>query len=151
MDSVRSRVVNLKELNPSLTVQMLKEALKEAFSRVYGLPVGALPQSRLDEPRVRALAERNRSWQWNYGQKLPFTWERESRFPWGGVQICLQIESGVIRQAKVYSDAMEPGFVPLLEELLVGCCFEKNRLESRLCGQLGAVEPDIVAMVSCED
>ena len=151
VDSVRSRVVNLRELNPSVTVEALKTGLKEAFSQVYGLPAETLPPSRLNEERIRQLTERNRSWEWNYGQKLPFTWEREGRFPWGGIQVCLQIESGRICHAKVYSDAMELGFVPALEELLAGCCFERRQLESRLCGKLGGMEADIVAFLSCEE
>ena len=38
VSSVRSRVVNLRELRRDLTIPMLREALTGAFSQVYGLP-----------------------------------------------------------------------------------------------------------------
>ena len=80
VESVRSRVVNLKEIRPDLTLEALKEALRAAFSAVYSLPVEQLEEQRLDQTRIDKLTERYRSWQWNYGQKLPFTWEWEHRF-----------------------------------------------------------------------
>ena len=107
VESVRSRVVNLQELNPAVTVDSLKKALQEAFSNVYGLPVEELPAIRLDETAIGQLTQRNRSWQWNYGQKLPFTFECEDRFSWGEVQVQLQIEHGIIQNTKLYSDCLE--------------------------------------------
>lgn len=37
VDSVRSRVVNLKELAPDTTIELLSQKLAEAFGQVYGL------------------------------------------------------------------------------------------------------------------
>ena len=55
------------------------------------LPVEALPSACLDEAAIGQLTQRNRSWQWNYGQKLPFTFECEDRFSWGEVQAQLKV------------------------------------------------------------
>ena len=132
VDSVRSRVVNLRELNPAVTVEALKTALKEAFSKVYSLPVEALPGSRLDEASIGRLTERNRSWQWNYGQKLPFTFECEERYPWGGIQVQLLVEHGVIQQARLYSDALENDLIPQWEKQLAGCRVQRQSLENAL-------------------
>ncbi len=132
VDSVRSRVGNLKELNPEITVASLSEALKASFARTYGAPLQILGENDLDKARIDALAARNRSWEWNFGQKLPFTAQCEERFPWGGVQIQLQIESGIIQQAKVYSDAMDWSFAQMLEAALPGCRLEPQALEDRL-------------------
>ena len=128
VDSVRSRVVNLQELNPAVTVDSLKKALKEAFSNVYGLPLEALPSAWLDEAAIGQLTERNRSWQWNYGQKLPFTFECEDRFSWGEVQVQLQIEHGIIQNAKLYSDCLEEDMIPQWEMRLSGCRLERQSL-----------------------
>ena len=128
VESVRSRVVNLQELNPAVTVDSLKKALKYAFSNVYGLPVEALPAARLDEIAIGQLTQRNRSWQWNYGQKLPFTFECEDRFSWGEVQVQLQIEHGIIQNAKLYSDCLEENMIPQWEMRLSGCRLERQSL-----------------------
>ena len=49
VDSVRSRVVNLKELASDTTIELLSEKLAEAFEEVYGLPyeeIGLLEKDR---------------------------------------------------------------------------------------------------------
>lgn len=132
VDSVRSRVANLREFSPEITIEALKAALKTAFSAVYGLPAAVLPAEQLDEDKIASLTERNRSWQWRFGQKLPFTWELEERFDWGGVQIQLQIDSGIIRAAKIYSDAMDTQLIPRWEDKLTGCALERTFLEAAL-------------------
>ena len=134
VDSVRSRVVNLKELNPELTIDGLKAALTKAFCRVYALPLQTLSEADLDMDRIHFLTARNRSWDWNYGQKIPFTLECEQRFPWGILQIQLQVENGVIQRGKIYSDSMDWSFIPELEKKLEGCRFERQALHARLSG-----------------
>ena len=136
VESVRSRVVNLQELNPAVTVDSLKKALQEAFSNVYGLPVEALPSAWLDEAAIGQLTQRNRSWQWNYGQKLPFTFECEDRFSWGEVQAQLQIEHGIIQNAKLYSDCLEEDMIPQWEKRLTGCRFEWQSLGAALSREI---------------
>ncbi len=128
VDSVRSRVVNLKELNPHITINSLKAAMAQAFQKVYPLPCSVLSDAALDSHVIAALRQRNASWEWNYGQRLPFTVEMEARFPWGGIQICLQVENGIIRNAKVYSDAMDWSVAPVLEKVFHGCRYDKNAL-----------------------
>ena len=143
VDSVRSRVVNLKELNPAITLDALKAALVRSFEAVYGGKVAQLTDSDLDMAEISRLAERNRSWEWNFGAKVPFTCEFEDHFPWGGVQIQLNVESGVIRQAKVYSDAMDWSFVTALEQALTGCRCDAAALEEALRGWDSALAEDI--------
>lgn len=146
VDSVRSRVVNLKELNPDITIPKLKAALAEAFSRVYGLPLTEITSDQLDHQAIDALTQRNRSWEWNYGQKLPFTFECEDRFPWGGIQIHLQVENGTIQGAKVYSDSMDWSVAPKLEQCLTGCRFTKEELQARITAAQTGVEEDILRL-----
>lgn len=129
VDSVRSRVVNLRELNPEITIQSLKQSMAKAFRKVFGLPCSTLDDAMLDMQAIEALRKRNMSWEWNFGQKLPFSVELEDRFPWGGIQICMQIQNGIISGVKVYSDAMDWAVTPRLEKALVGCRYEKILLQ----------------------
>lgn len=127
VDSVPSRVVNLEELAPGLTVEAMKQAMTQAFAMQYGAtePL-VLTEAELEE--VRLLAQRNGSWQWNYGRKLPFDTTWEERFPWGGIEIHLQVEQGRVAAAKVYTDAMDPGWAPRLEQSLTGSRFTAGEL-----------------------
>ena len=130
VESVRARIVNLKELNPAITVDMLKNALKTAFSEIYGLPILSPPV--IDETRVQKLSAHYASDAWLFGQKLPFTLRCESRFPWGGVELQICADRGLITNAKVYTDAMDDGLAAKLETALVGCSLRKGTIEETL-------------------
>lgn len=148
VDSVRSRVVNLQELKPEITIDALKAALTAAFSEVYALPVKTLQEACLDQQQIQLLAARNRSWEWNFGQKLPFSWEYETRFPWGSVQLQLQIESGIIRHVRIYSDAMNCFLIPRWEDRLSGCRLERHALEAALDRQDIPEEQDLCRLMT---
>lgn len=135
VDSVRSRVVNLGDETPRITIESLKAALKASFSRIYGkTETMALPS----ETELMPLIQRYRSWEWIYGQKLPFTLELEGRFPWGGIQLCLQVEHGIIQRVTVYTDAMDWELAPMLESILPGCRMEDSEIRRRLSGMEAA-------------
>ena len=144
VDSVRSRVVNLKELNPDITIDALKSALTEAFAQIYGCPLSVIKEDQLDADQIEKLTERNRSWEWNFGQKLPFTFEHEERFPWGGIQIQLLVEEGMIKNTKLYSDAMDDTLIPHWEQRLTGCRLDRRSLETAMNRQELTPEQDLL-------
>ena len=151
VDSVRSRVVNLKDLNPSITIDTLKTAMVHGFEKVFALPCSRLDDAMLDMDAIEALRSRNASWEWNYGQKLPFTVELEARFSWGGLQVCLQIENGTIQTAKVYSDAMDWSVAPKLEAALYGCRFTKEDLTACVKGLRTEYDQDICDLICSQE
>ena len=146
VESVRSRVVNLKELNPALTVNTLKAAMKQAFSEVYGLPVSAPPA--IDEARVEELTAHYASDAWLYGQKLPFTFRCESRFPWGGIELQMHVDRGTVTDAKVYTDDMDPETAPKLRSALLGCPFSLAALKGRIDTRSVPHARDIIQMLT---
>lgn len=97
VESVRSRVVNLREYRPDLTCRQMGEHLITAFEVVYGLPAETLSPESLDQPAVEALCKRNGSREWLYGSKLPFTFSCEGRFDWGDIQLQLQVDAGLVQ------------------------------------------------------
>lgn len=147
VDSVRSRVVNLRELNPGVTIPKLKSAMAAAFSRVYALPLEQISEEALDKAYIASLCRHNSSWEWLYGQKIPFTFEWENRFPWGGVQIALRVENGIVQQAKVYSDAMDWSMAPKLEQALLCCRFSKDALRESIAAAETGVETELSGLL----
>ena len=146
VDSVRSRVVNLKELSPDITIDSMKEAMAKAFEKVYDKPMMVITDKDFDHEAIEALRQRNAGWEWNYGQKLPFSAQWEARFPWGEVQITLSAENGLITGAKVYSDAMDWQLPGQLEALLLGARFEKDDI----CSRLQKIYPDVARWLEAE-
>lgn len=132
VSSVKSRVVNLVELQPELTVEAMKEALVSAFEQVYGLPSQPFPVEDLNGDKTAALAARNASFDWRLGRNIPFDWQGECRFPWGGIELKLRVESGRVQEAALYSDAMDGDFIPRIAPLFTGKIFSSQELGEAL-------------------
>ncbi len=133
--SVRSRVVNLCELAPALTVDTMVTHMIAAFELVYGMP--AAERQEIDQDAVKQLADTYRSWEFLYGKPMPFTLSCDGHFPWGQVTLHLQVRDGVITATKVYTDAMDWQLAEQAESALTGC---------RLTGQdIAAALPPAIA------
>lgn len=141
VESVRSRVVNLSELCDDLSIPTLKSSLLAAFGQVYGLPVQLLTSADLETAAIKRLESHYRSWEWKYGRKIPFTSSFEGRFSWGSILFQFQVDEGIVRDCRVYSDSMEWVAFPALERALVGCRFRFEELASvvtSVCPDVGA-------------
>lgn len=136
--SVRSRVVNLNALSPDLTCQTMKAYMAAAFQDVYGLPAETVLLTQKDHSVIETLRTEYCSWEYLYGTPLPFTFECQSRFPWGSFHLQLQAKNGVITAAKVFSDAMDWQLPATVEHALIGCRF----CIPDMTQQLRAVLPD---------
>ena len=151
VESVRARVVNLCELVPGLTRERMAEELTAAFAQVYGKTVQSIKPASLDWAVIDELTVRNGSHDWLYGPRLPLSFECEERFDWGGVQLQMQVESGVVVQAKVYSDAMDWDLAPVLERALTGSPFLLKELCKRIGEQVGEHAADLCSMLTRQE
>jgi len=115
--SVQSRVCNLKELNPEITTDRMREALKESFRELYG-EFEELEPSRLDNPEVEKTYELYSSWEWKFGKSPDCETSYSTRFDWGEVEIWLRLHSMYIEEIKVYSDTLDTELPGMLEQLL---------------------------------
>ena len=130
--SVRSRVVNLKELNSALTIDKMKAYMAEAFHKVYGMVAEPLVLTDGDFTTIEKVATEYSSWEYLFGTPLPFTFQCESRFDWGSIQLQLEAKDGIIRGAKVYTDAMDWALPQAVENALLGCRFETAAMQEAL-------------------
>lgn len=134
VESVRSRVVNLKELIPGLTMEALMMALERSFAQCYGGEPERITEADLDQTRVEILRQRNSGWDWLWGRKMAFDWTGEARFSWGCLELSFRVERGIVRQTQVHSDAMDWSLAPRLADAFRDCPFERDALLSRLRG-----------------
>ena len=119
VNSVRSRVCNLKDLNPSITVEGMKAALLEAFAHEYG-NYETLTERDLSVDHVQKTKEMFASWEWRYGKSPKCAYEYGKKFPWGEIQIHLTLKGLVISECYVYTDALEVELPGQLKTLLLG-------------------------------
>ena len=134
--SVRSRVVNLTELNPALTIAKMKAYMAEAFNKVYGMVAEPLALTDADFAAIEKLKGEYGSWEYLYGTPLPFTFQCESRFDWGYIQLQLEAKDGIIRGVKVYTDAMDWSLPQAVETALLNCRFEASAMQKALTDTL---------------
>ena len=119
--SVRSRVVNLSELNPAVTSESIVPHLLSAFEDVYGGNATEVAFSEIiSRPEVKALYEEFASPEWKYGRWRSFTAQRTAQFDWGGVELSLTIENDVITDVQLASDALDLVALDEARRLLTG-------------------------------
>lgn len=134
VDSVKSRVVNLTQYEPELTVEQMQTALLEAFAEVYeGILTPIMPEE-LPQEELREGEQRFSSWEWLYGRKIPFNFEVMRRFDWGEALLRLDISEGMIRNAAIWTDALDTELPRLAEEALKGCRYRDAEIGRALAG-----------------
>lgn len=143
IESVRSRVCNLRDLNPAITVPALTEALARGFESAYG-PAERLAVADLDAARLAELEAQYASWDFRLGKALPFDATLSHRFEWGGVTLELSLRHGVIQRAQVWSDAMDEAMIARIAPALDGIRYENDALAAALRG-LGNPQTDALA------
>lgn len=144
ISSVRSRVVNLKTLSPSLTCDAMRQLMARAFSEVYGHAAAPFILSDDAQAEIDRSAAQLSSWDWLYGPRLPFTFSCRDRFSWGSFQLQLQVEAGHIKAVGVSTDAMDWQLGESVQQALTGCRFRQEDL-------LAAVSAYITDPAICQD
>lgn len=132
VDSVKSRVTNLTEYIPGLTIDGLKAALKAAFEEVYGLSARTMNMDELPQDEITAAENRFSSWDWLYGRKLDFQYELSKRFSWGQVTLQFQVAEGKIADTAVYSDALKLDAVKAVQNGLKNVRYNKKDICTEL-------------------
>jgi lipoate-protein ligase A len=132
--SVRSRVTNLRGyLREDMTIQEFRERLlREIFAGE-----SAIPEYHLTEDDWRHIHQisnqRYRRWEWNFGESPAFNLQREKRYPFGLIDIRLQVgEQGIIEECKIFGDFFSPGEIGELEEALRGVRYAHASLADAL-------------------
>ncbi len=118
--SVRSRITNLKEHAPALTIESMMRNLRDAFAEEYDARPDVLSVGERDAKQLMALYRKYASADWRYGQTMEFGVEMADRFAWGGVDIRLKVNNGLIADAVIFSDAMDADLIAGLPEYLKG-------------------------------
>ena len=121
--SVASRVINLSEAVPELTSENIKQPLIHSFEKVYGDKTITLDfDTLINKPEVRAIEAEISSHDFLFGRWKQFKTTKKNRFPWGGVEIALQVDeaNAIITDVQMASDCLEPESIQQAEQLLQG-------------------------------
>lgn len=127
--SVKSRVVNLQQLDPSCTVDKLIDLLVGSFGEVYGDVQEPLKYNRGNYSP--AQLSKYEDPQWLFGESPKYDVMLERRTAQGMVQALLNVENGVIQRVKIHSDSLSIAPYEQVEQHFTGQIFDMH-FEDRL-------------------
>ncbi len=140
--SVKSRVVNLRELCPDITKEALSEAVIASAENEYGVKREVCKKS-LDEKEILRTAEFLSSDEWLYGRSVEGAKSVKSRFSWGGAEVVYTTLNGKISDAVIFTDCLIPdGLVPLENEIK-----GKSPEELKNLSADSEIEKDVIGLI----
>lgn len=130
IESVRSRVVNLKTIKEDITIENLKNSLISSFFEIYK------GESNIeyikDKNSIKDLYEKYSSWDWKYGETPKFDINFVNRFTWGEIDLNLNLKGGIIDSIVIYSDAMNSILIKDIECELLNTPFKMEFISEKL-------------------
>lgn len=142
--SVRSRVLNLRELLPDLSIEDLLLPLKEALREVYQADLCEIEEKDLDASRIQYWLNFFSDPAWLYGDQQEGLYKTEERFAWGQVSLDFNLDAeGRIADLNLYSDGIEASYLSKLSAKLEGLKPEQKILAEALDALPAPDEGDI--------
>lgn len=136
--SVRSRVNSLRD---HLDDQYNKLSSTE-FSELMILKIfGAADRSEVKTYELtdedwrgvdQLMEDKYNNWEWTFGKSPRFKYSRDGRFSIGTLDITLDVEKGMIQEAKIYGDFFGSNEIKVVEEVLEGIRLKGEDLSSAL-------------------
>jgi len=131
--SVRSRVTNIVDYVPALTLNSFRELVADWLRKEYNTGEAAY---HLDENECqvvdRLASNKYSTWAWNYGSSPVYDLIRSERFDWGEVEVYLAVSSGVIKDIKFYGDFFAAGDLSIIEKQLTGIKYEAKTVKEKI-------------------
>lgn len=131
--SMKSRIVNLKKINPSITHESVCQQLIKAFFQYYAMKVTPEILSEEDFLNISDFSEqfnKQRCWDWNFGNAPSFTHELNNRFNWGNVDLYFDIEHGIISNSQIFTDSLNPSLLEDLANKLKGVSYNIQSVQN---------------------
>lgn len=148
--SVKSRVINLSEIAPELTILKMREYMLGAFEEVYNLP--SEPFVIENDEKITDLSKEYSAWEYLYAPAPPFTFSCDGTFPWGSITLQFDVKKGIIESVQVFTDSMDHNLPELLKESLTGISFRAEEIEKAVLAKLpSSVSADISALLKSQE
>ncbi len=140
IQSIRSRVTNISSYienppTPEVFIQKFADYVVKHTENCQSYDL-----TRHDAAIRKLRDEKYATWEWNFGNSPKYAYTRRERFPFGGVEVHMDIDSAsVIQNVKLYGDFFSRLPVSELEQLLIGVRHEAGAIREALKGhEVGA-------------
>lgn len=136
--SVRSRVTNLKPyLDDEYKLLSTEDFRNKLLLEIFGVnkreDVKEYHLTEEDWEKIYKIRdERFGNWDWNYGKTKAFNVENSHKFPFGFVDIRLNIQNGKISEVRIFGDFFGLGDIKDLEDGLKGVNYTQSAVQEEL-------------------
>ncbi len=134
IDSVRSRVSNLKDSCPQINLEDVKKSLTESFINRFPHAELVMAQAVLKTNffgnifLYEELVNKYASREWIWGRDICADYKMGRRFSWGDAVLCLEVEGAKVKNIELESDALESEFILKIKEELTGSGFSRQSM-----------------------
>ena len=122
VQSNRARVTNISEHLPEGKAMSVEDFIAYLQDYIAGRPGftlrGYLPQEKAVIDRLRE--EKYSTWQWNFGNSPRYGLNKTHRFPWGFIEVSLDVSEGIIRYCSIRGDYFFTRPTEEVEQALTG-------------------------------
>ena len=132
--SVRSRVMNLRELFPAWSIGEFRDRFAAALLQAAGIEKASPLPDGFAERAERLADGRYRTREWNYGSPWPYDFRNKKRFAGGTVEVALRVAGDRIAEVRFHGDFFGDAPAEELAAKLVGAEFSPDAVAARLAG-----------------
>lgn len=130
--STRSRVANIAEYaEKEVDVNAFRRRILEGIFSAEDVPTYRLTP-RDWEGVKRLMDERYGRWDWNFGAAPNFNYQQSRRYPFGEVDVRLDISRGYIREAEIFGDFLKGSSTEPITEALRNAPYDPEALTERV-------------------
>ncbi len=139
VSSVRSRVVNLAELDENIDVFKVKEAILAVLEEKYGK---IYPIKEPDKKKVEAYYKKYSDREYLFGKNVKLDSRKYKRFSWGYADVNFTLSGGVIDDIEIFSDGINVDDIEKAKKELTGFSVIDDN------GKLSEVAYDVLSLIN---
>ena len=134
---VKSRVTNIRPyLTEDVDMATFKDLLLKNIFNLDGVePEEYILSGEEMEAIDKLYNEKYNTWDWNYGESPEFDYKNYKRFPFGSIDVRLQVKGGIVSDIKIYGDFFGTEDIAKLEETMRGLKYDREIIKEAIKDQ----------------
>ncbi|MCQ2789619.1 MAG: lipoate--protein ligase [bacterium] len=143
VSSVKSRVVNLKEIKSDISKDEIINSITEEFEKEYGVQT-LLEDTVIDKSKVEEITQKYGSKEWLFAKYKEEGIRVSGNFDWGFFELVYVLDNGKVVFFEPSTDSLETEIFDMLKEYIIGktlndlenCTFAKTKLQKDILSDI---------------
>eukprot|EP00916_Digyalum_oweni_P001795 GHVL01003459.1.p2 GENE.GHVL01003459.1~~GHVL01003459.1.p2 ORF type:complete len:358 (-),score=55.59 GHVL01003459.1:1714-2787(-) len=147
VSSTAARVVNLKQLDPSINHELVCDNIISKFCEHHHVCTESIPVINVTEssdiandPQFVRKLEELENWEWRFGRTPKFSHEMTKRFDFGLFNVHLDVHNGRIKDARVFSDCLSAELPEVMSKALIDVLYTPDAVHSATFSAVNSIQ-----------